>query len=65
MVNDYASPGLVLFLFGVFCAYWAQQTNRNPWLWFFLGFVFGPITGIVLLVKNNEDRQDQGSGRQG
>jgi len=55
MDGNYASQGSLLFLFGIFCAYWAQQTGRNAWLWFFLGLFFGPITGIVLLVKNSND----------
>ncbi len=55
--DEYAPVGLVLFLFGVFCAYWAQESGRSPWLWFFLGLLFGPITGIVLLVKNGADRR--------
>ena len=52
----YASVALVHFLFAIFCAYWAQTTDRNPWLWFFLGFFFAPITGLVLLGKNREDK---------
>jgi hypothetical protein len=47
--------GLVTFLFGIFCAYWAQTTKRNAYLWFFLGFFFAPITGLVLLLKNSTD----------
>jgi len=31
-----AAAGAVSFLFGAFCALWAQNTNRNAWLWFFL-----------------------------
>ncbi|MFO7905509.1 MAG: hypothetical protein R6U98_22790, partial [Pirellulaceae bacterium] len=31
---------VVLFFFAVFCAWWAQHTDRNPWLWFFLGLFF-------------------------
>ncbi|MHC4686906.1 MAG: hypothetical protein ACYTEW_21735 [Planctomycetota bacterium] len=50
--GNYASVALVNFLFGIFCAYWAQTTNRNPWLWFFLGFFFAPITGLILLHEN-------------
>jgi hypothetical protein len=50
-----ATTGLVTFLFGIFCAYWAQTTTRSSWLWFFLGFLGGPITGLVLLVKNAGD----------
>jgi len=25
--------GIILFLFGAFCALWAQNTGRNAWLW--------------------------------
>lgn len=52
--NGYASVGTVFFLFGIFCAYWAQSTGRNAWLWFFLGLFFAPITGVVLLYLNYE-----------
>jgi hypothetical protein len=62
MEQNYATQGSVLFLFGIFCAYWAQQTNRNAWLWFFLGLLFGPITGIFLLVKNSNDLNEARSG---
>ncbi|QDU66207.1 hypothetical protein [Engelhardtia mirabilis] len=55
-MDDYASTGLVFYLFGLFCAYWAQQTERSAWLWFFLGWFFAPITGIDLLMKNSEGR---------
>ena len=52
---NYASEGMVFYLFGLFCAYWAQSTNRSAWLWFFLGLFFAPITGLVLLYKNSKD----------
>jgi hypothetical protein len=55
--NDYAHVGLVFFLFGVFCALWAQNTERNAWLWFFLGWLFAPITGLFLLHENSRDRK--------
>ena len=55
--DQYATTGLVTFLFGIFCAYWAQTTNRSSWLWLFLGCLFGPITGVVLLVKNANDKR--------
>ena len=42
-------------LFGAFCALSAQNTNRNPWLWFFLGLFFSVITVLVLLYKNSKD----------
>lgn len=56
-VDHADGAGLVLFLYGCFCALWAQNTNRNPWLWFFLGLFFSVITAVVLLSKNAGDRQ--------
>jgi hypothetical protein len=53
--GNYASVALVHFLFGIFCAYWAQTTDRNPWLWFFLGCFFAPITGLILLNENSKE----------
>ena len=50
--------GSVIFLFGAFCALWAQNTRRNPWLWFFLGLFFNVITVLVLLVKNSDYKFD-------
>ncbi len=54
-----ATGGGVSFLFGAFCAIWAQNTNRSAWLWFFLGLFFSVITVIFLLVKNSDDRFDR------
>src|SRR5689334_6388415 len=54
--HEKEQAGLVLFLFGAFCALWAQNTNRNAWLWFFLGLLFNFITVLFLLSKNSEDR---------
>ena len=48
--------GVLLFLFGVFCALWAQNTGRSAWLWFFVGFLFNVLAVIVLLMKNSNDR---------
>jgi len=48
--------GISLCLFGEFCALWAQNTNRNAWFWFFMGFCFSVITVLALLSKNSEDR---------
>jgi hypothetical protein len=53
--GNYESVALVHFLFGIFCLYWAQTTNRNPWLLFFWGFFFAPITGLILLNENSKD----------
>jgi hypothetical protein len=54
--NSFASLGMVFYLFGIFCAYWAQSTGRNAWLWFFLGWFFAPVTGIVLLYMNSQTK---------
>jgi len=45
----------VTFLFGAFCALWAQNTKRNPWQWFFVGMFFNVIAVLVLLAKNADD----------
>ena len=55
LIMDNEVGGLVFFLFGIFCAYWAQTTKRSAWLWFFLGLFFAPIAGLVLLYKNSND----------
>ena len=52
--SSYATASLVQFLFGIFCAHWAQNTQRNAWLWFFTGWFFAPVTGLVLLFKNSK-----------
>ena len=49
----------VVFLFGAFCALWAQNTGRNPWLWFFLGLLFSVFTIFFVLTKNANDLQDR------
>jgi hypothetical protein len=54
-VRDNTSVGLTLFLFGVFCALWAQNTGRNPWAWFFLDLLFNLVTVAVLLAKNSKE----------
>ena len=58
-IQSHGSDGGVLFLFGAFCALWAQNTNRNAWLWFFLGLIFSVITVLVLLWKNSEDLEQR------
>ena len=49
--------GMAVFVCGAFCALWAQNTGRNPWLWFFLGLFFNVITVLVLLRKNANDKR--------
>lgn len=50
LVLGYSAP----VLFGFFCAWWAQQGNRNPWLWFFFGTFLAPIAGLTLLGLNGK-----------
>ena len=59
--DDLAPAGFLLFLFGAFCALWAQNSGRNAWLWFFLGGIFHFITVLVLLKKNSTDRKARGT----
>jgi hypothetical protein len=54
-LKENQAEGFVLFFIGIFCAYWAQNSGRNPWLWFFCGLIFNVITLLVLLYKNKED----------
>ena len=54
-IHQHGDAGVAFFLFGVFCALWAQNTGRNAWGWFFLGLFFNIITGMVLLYKNSND----------
>ena len=54
-VRSYAPSALVLFLFGAFCALWAQNTGRSAWTWFVLGFIFSVLTVIALLISNSND----------
>ena len=55
--SNAASGGAIAFLFGAFCALWAQNSGRGAWLWFFLGLLFSVITVLVLLYKNSNDRR--------
>ena len=50
----YTAPAVFAF----FSAYWAQQTDRNPWVWFFFGLLLTPIAGVVLLWKNAQARSE-------
>ena len=56
-ISGYASIGLILFLFGSFCALWAQDTGRHFWSWFFFGFFFSVLAVITMLIRNGEDNR--------
>ena len=55
-VTSEGGAGVAVFVCAAFCALWAQNTKRNPWLWFFLGLLFSVVTVLVLLRKNADDR---------
>lgn len=55
--NDrHEAVGLVLILFGTVCALWAQNTGRNPWVWFFAGMFFNVLTALAMLKRNSDER---------
>jgi len=47
--------GALAFLFGIFCALWAQNTKRNAWIWFFMGLFLNVFIVLLLLQKNSQD----------
>lgn len=51
-LDSLVSIGLVS---AAICALWAQNTGRNPWLWFFLGLIFSVLALFFLLYKNADD----------
>jgi len=63
-VRTATTAGAVAFLFGAFCALWAQNSGRSGWLWFFLGLLFSVITVLFLLAKNSSDvDRTRGAGK--
>jgi hypothetical protein len=52
--ENYATVGYVNFLFGLFFATWAKNTNRNAWGWFFFGLFLAPIAGLVMVSRKND-----------
>lgn len=52
---DLVSKGYVGFLFGCFCAYWAQENGRDPLLWLLFGWLLAPIAGLAILYLNARD----------
>ena len=64
LLEESGGVALALFLFGAFCALWAQNTGRSAWLWFFLGLLFSVITVLFLLAKNAEDLRSKRRAKQ-
>ena len=56
IASNAGDQSVVLWLFAIFSALWAQNTGRNAWLWFFLGLIFSVFTGLFLLYYNSKDR---------
>lgn len=46
----YSAPAAFAF----FAAYWAQQSGRNPGVWFLFGLVLMPVAGVMLLMLNRD-----------
>ena len=47
----------LMFLFGGFCAHWAQNHHREPLVWFFIGFLFNVFALGALLLLAVRDRR--------
>jgi hypothetical protein len=47
--------GAAAFVGAIFAAWWAQNTKRNAWLWFFLTLFLAPFALLILLYKNSVD----------
>ena len=48
---------VLLFLFGAFCALWAQNTTRNPFYWFWIGFTLNLGAVFLILWLNPRKRK--------
>jgi hypothetical protein len=57
---DRGAGTALAFLFGAFCALWAQNTKRSAVQWFFLGAIFSVIAVLVVLAKNADDLKQAG-----
>ncbi len=50
------STGLILFMgivMGSITAYYAKQKNKDPFIWFFVGFLFGMLGLLSLFIISN------------
>ncbi|ADY55449.1 hypothetical protein Sgly_1124 [Syntrophobotulus glycolicus DSM 8271] len=50
-----ASNGCLMFLFGAFCALWAQNHRRNALVWFIAGAAFTVIAALAVLLLNHRE----------
>ncbi|NGX57769.1 MAG: hypothetical protein K940chlam3_00663 [Chlamydiae bacterium] len=44
---------LIIVFWGWVSSYFAQQRGRNPYGWFFLGFLFGPFSLVALFIMKD------------
>ena len=51
------NAAVLMFLFGAFCAIWAQNTDRNAWLWFGAGFLLTFVTVLYILWLNPKPKK--------
>ncbi|MDA8440828.1 MAG: hypothetical protein M0Z55_00410 [Peptococcaceae bacterium] len=49
------SLGALSFLFGAFCALWAQNNRRNAFGWFLAGLIFSVFAVLVVLYLNPKE----------
>jgi len=49
LVRNVVNVLLAMFLFGAFCALWAQNSQRNPLVWFLCGFSLNLFTVLAIL----------------
>ena len=47
---------LAVVFCAAFCALWAENTGRNPWLWFALGLLFSVLALVAVLYTNSRDK---------
>lgn len=50
---------IIYFLIGIFTAYFAKKSNKNPYLWFFLGISFGIFAILTLVILNYNRKKEQ------
>lgn len=55
----YALPGFFLLLIGTYCALWARNSGRDPWLWFVAGLLFNVFVfvGVWAMASGDEAKQ--------
>ena len=57
VVNWWKGTGSPIDFTNPDAALWAQNTKRDPWVWFFAGVFFSVVAVLVVLVKNSDDQK--------